>query len=349
MEFFHLSHTDLDGYGCQLISQKIYPNGRYFNANYGLEVKTNLKIILDEISKLDNKDVFFLISDLNLSADESKGLNKDINRLNNEGFNIKLQLLDHHGSGQKSADKYDWYYLDVSRCATKITYEYFQTNYEEFDNLCEDGFDILIESINAVDIWLEDSKYFEFGKVCMTMIAKAYEINNTLFANENRKYRLTLLKNTLQYVTQEDGNIKLDEQVYYLKKEYLKDDQANDTMDNLSSRYLVKMLDDKKEELTVYYKDHKGLLTFTLGGISIPANTFLKANPDYDFFVDVSRRGKASMRADGKLDVANLASKIANGGGHPNASGMAFNDWKETIQYSVVKEFIQNKLERYTL
>jgi len=294
---------------------------------------------------LKNEEIFLLITDLNLNNDEAKKLNRTINTLNNDGYNIKLQLLDHHGTGQKFADKYDWYYLDTKRCATKITYEYFKENYKEFDVLCEDNFDILVESVNAVDIWLDDSKYFEFGKVCMTMIAKAQEINNILFANQNRDYRLWLLSNTIKYLKEEDSNIKLDEAIYYLKKEYIKLDNKNNTMDNLSSQYLVKMLDDKKDQLTVYHKEHKGLLTFTLGGISIPANAFLKANKDYDFFIDISRRGKASFRADGKLDVAKLAGKIANGGGHPNAAGAAFDDWKETIKYKEVKNYIQKKLD----
>ncbi len=344
MKFFHISHTDLDGYGCQLISKKIFPNGMYLNANYGLEVKSSIKIVLDEIKNSEDKEIFFLITDLNLNGDESKNLNKQINQLNNNGYNIKLQLLDHHGSGEKSANKYDWYFLDITRSATKITYEYFKDNYEEFDGLCENNFDIFIESINAVDIWLEDNEYFEFGKVCMTMISKAQEVNNILFANENRRYRLSLLENAILYIDSLDGNIKLDEQVYHLKKAYLNLDNQNNTIDNLSSKYLVKMLDDKKEELTVNYKEHKGLLTFTLGNISIPANAFLKANKDFDFFIDFSRRGKASFRADGKIDVAKLASQIANGGGHPNAAGASFDDWKESIKYSDVKAFVQNKL-----
>jgi len=345
MNFFHLSHTDLDGYGCQLIAKKIYPNGEYFNANYGLEIKTNLEIIIGKIKACADKDIFFLISDLNLNNDEARKLSKDIDTLNNNGSNIKLQLLDHHGTGQKVANKYDWYFLDTTRSATKITYDYFMENYKQFDSLCEVGFDILIESINAVDIWLEESPYFEFGKVCMSMVSKAYEINNTLFPDENRAYRLKLLWDTLKFVTYEDGHIQLDEQIYHLKKDYLRLNDKSNTMDNMSSKYLVKLLDDKKEELTIYYKEHKGLLTFTLGGISIPANTFLKANDEYDFFMDVSRRGKASMRANGKVDVAVLAGQIARGGGHPNASGMAFDDWKDTVKYDDVKSYIQNKLD----
>jgi oligoribonuclease NrnB/cAMP/cGMP phosphodiesterase (DHH superfamily) len=345
MQFFHLSHTDLDGYSCQLISKKIFQDGYFYNANYGLEVKVNLEIILEKIKNSEDKEIFFLITDLNLNPDESKKLNKDVNFLNKNGFNIKLQLLDHHASGQKSADKYEWYYLDDTRSATKITYDYFNKNYPQIHSLYEDGFDTLVEAINAVDIWLDHSPYFEFGKVCMTMVSKAYEINHTLFSDENRNYRLALVTNALRYVQKENGNILLDEQIYHIKKRYLQLENKNDTMDNLSSKYLLKLLDDKKDELTIYYKEHKGLLTFTLGNISIPANTFLKANDDYDFFMDVSRRGKASMRADGKLDVAKLASNIANGGGHPNASGMAFDDWKETINYDDVKNFIKNKFK----
>ncbi len=346
MELFHLSHTDLDGYGCQLISKKIYPNGNFYNANYGLEVKSSLEIILNKIQNSQEKDIFFLISDLNLSLDEAKKVDRLVSTLNNNDCNIKLQLLDHHGTGKNCADKYDWYYLDTSKSATKITFEYFQKNYEEFNSLCEDNFDILIESINAVDIWLEDNQYFEFGKVCMSMVARAQEINNTLFADQNRDYRLSLISHSLEYIMEENGHINFDDNIFRLKKNYLMQNNQNDTMDNLSSQYLVKMLDDMKDQLTINYKGFKGLLTFTLGNISIPANRFLKENSDYHFFMDVSRRGKSSLRANGEIDVAKLAGKIGQGGGHPNAAGLAFNDWKETINYNDVKSYVESKLAK---
>ena len=86
-------------------------------------------------------------------------------------------------------------------------------------------------------------------------------------------------------------------------------------------------------------------MTFSLGSISIPANAFLKANPEYDFFIDISRKGNAGFRADGKVDVSVMATKMAKGGGHPNASGARFEDFKETIIYDDVKKFIQRKLK----
>lgn len=346
MKFFHISHTDLDGYGCQLTTQKIFPNAVYYNANYGIEVKMFLKDALENIALLDkNEDIFLLITDLNLTPDESKKLDRDITNLNNDGFTIKLQLLDHHGTGQKSADKYDWYYLDTNRSATKITYDYFCEHYPEFKNKCPENYAYLIKAINAVDIWLDNDELFEFGKVCMSMISKSYEINNSLFNKQSREYKFFLLTQTLQYIDKELGHILLDENVYHIKKQFLKLDENNNTLDNLSSNYLVKSLDNTKEDLTVYYQDKKGLLTYNLGSISIPANAFLRANPDYDFFIDINRRGRTGLRANNKLDVSVLAQKLAGGGGHPNASGAAFKDFKETVLYSEVKKYFQYKLD----
>ena len=346
MKFFHISHTDLDGYGCQLTTQKIFPNAVYYNANYGIEVKMFLKDALQQIAMQEKtENIFLLITDLNLTPEESKGLDRDITKLNEDGFQIKLQLLDHHGTGQKSADKYDWYFLDTNRSATQITFDYFSEHNPEFLKNCPENYEKLIQAINAVDIWLEDDNLFEFGKVCMSMISKAYEINNSLFSQQSREYKHFLLTESLQYVNKEDGHILLDENVYHLKKEFLKIDNNNNTIDNLSANYLVKSLDSKKDELTVHYQDKKGLLTYNLGGISIPANAFLKANPDYDFFIDINRRGRSGLRANNKLDVSVLAQKLAGGGGHPNASGLAFKDFKETVIYNDVKKYIQNKLD----
>lgn len=344
MRFYHLSHTDLDGYGCQFITKKYFNDGFFYNANYGLEIKLSLEIIIEDIKKNLNKDIFLLISDLNLTYEESRRLDETIKELNQNGATIKLLLLDHHGSGKNSAKSFEWYYLDTSRCATKITYDYFKKNYNILEN--DSLVSILVNAINAVDIWLEHETYnFEYGKVMLRLIGKANEINATLFPNENRNFRLFLLEKALGLAKEENRNIVLDDSIHFFKKEYLSENCEIDTIDNLSSKFLVKTLEGKKEQLSIFYKDHKGLLTYNLGSISIPANAFLKANPDYDFFIDLNKRGTASFRADGNLDVSQVAAKIAGGGGHPNASGCKFKDFEETIIYEEVKDFIQNKLD----
>ena len=346
MMLIHLSHTDLDGYSCQMLTKEYFKDGMFINANYGLEVKLSLKKIIKEIKENLEEDILILISDLNLTYAESKDLDKEVNDLNANGSKIKLQLLDHHATGQKSADTFDWYFLDTTRCATKIVYDYINSELDGFNDATKEWLNPLVNAINAIDIWLDyDVENFEFGKVCLRLISRASEINQILFPELNRDYRIHLLKEAAKYIDKENGNVLLDNDIHFIKKRFLQLDDKDDTIDNLSANRLVYDLESKKEELTVYYKEHKGLLTYSLGSISIPANAFLKANDDYDFFIDISRKGNASFRADGVVDVSSLAEQMAKGGGHPNASGARFQDFKETIHYEEVRKFIQNKLK----
>ena len=347
MKFFHISHTDLDGYGCQLVTKEYFKKGFFYNANYGTEVKLSIKKVLQELLEYKEDEIFILISDLNLTYGESKDLHKEVNNLISDGYKIKLQVLDHHISGKKSADIFPWYYLDDKRCATKIVYDYIFEEFDGFDLETKAWLSPLVDCINAVDIWLEhEVKNFEFGKVIMSMISKVREINNILFADLNRDFRIFLLKKASTYLNQKDGYIKLDNEVHFIKKDFLRLDDKDDTLDNLSASYLVKSLQSIKDDLTVTYKGHKGLLTYCLGSISIPANAFLRANPDYDFFIDINKKGNASLRADGKVDVSLLATKLASGGGHVNASGCKFEDFKEVIDFFEVRTYIQNKLDK---
>lgn len=347
MKLFHISHTDLDGYGCQLLTKEFFKQGFFINANYGLEVKQSITKVLEKIQENLDQEILLIISDLNLTMGEAKDLDNEISQLNAQGANIKLQLLDHHITGEKCAAKYDWYFLDTSRCATKIVYDYLYDEYEGFNEKENSWIKPLVDSINAVDIWLEhETNNFEFGKVLMRMVMQAGEINSMLFSDENREYRIWLLKTASRFLNEPNGHISLDDNIHAIKKEYLKLDEHNNTIDNLSARYLVQTLENKKEELSVYFKGHKGLLTYSLGSISIPANAFLKSNKEYDFFIDISRRGSVSLRANGKLDVSVMAQKLANGGGHPNAAGAKFDDFPETINYDDVKKYIQEKLKR---
>ena len=347
MKLFHISHTDLDGYGCQLITKEYFKEGFFYNANYGLEVKLSIKKVLEQVLEYKEDEIIILISDLNLTFQEAKDLDNDVDKLLKNGYKIKLQLLDHHISGKKSAETFPWYYLDDKRCATKIVYDYMFEEYEGFDCNTSDWLKPLVDAINAVDIWLENEvKNFEFGKVLMSMIIKVREINNILFADLNRDFRCYLLKQAAKYLDEVDGHIKLDNDVHFMKKDFLKLSNKDDTLDNLSATYLVKTLVDVKDDLTVTYKGHKGLLTYCLGSISIPANAFLRANPEYDFFIDINKKGNASFRADGKVDVSLMAAKLANGGGHINASGGKFDDFKEVIDFFEVKTYIQKKLDK---
>lgn len=337
MKLFHLSHTDLDGYGCQLVTKNIFNNIEFLNANYGDEVSVRIEYILKNL----NKDIenFILITDLNLTLEESKFLDEEIKKLKDDGYKIKLQLLDHHASGIESAEQYDWYFLDVTRSAAKITYDYFNKD-KDLNKITK-----LIDAINAVDIWLKEDKLFEFGKVLMRLVDEAKEINRYMFPKENTLYKHTVLMYSLDFIEKKNGHIELDDNLYLLKKKFF-EKEKRDTLDNLVTKYIVKLLKDKKDEMTIFYKGYKGILTFGIQNTSIVGNGFLSENPDYDFFMNVSNRGTFSLRANNKIDVSKMAYEIAEGGGHPNASGGKIKSFKEQFIYSELKSFIEELLKK---
>jgi oligoribonuclease NrnB/cAMP/cGMP phosphodiesterase (DHH superfamily) len=342
MYIYHLSHIDLDGYGCQLLSQQCFQHILSYNANYGPEVKSRLEEIIVAIKrqKFLNQDkkseYIILITDLNLTT-------KEANWLEREAIDIgaKIQLLDHHGSGEKTAEQFVWYRLDTTKSATLITYEWLQ-QYHNFDP--QNHYQDIVKAINAIDIWIEDDELFEFGKVGLGIISGAREINRILFPNEDRIFKLFLIESMKKYLSYQEAHIALDDAIHQLKKNFFRQ-QQNDTKDNLVALYVSNLLTQNKQRLTINYRDYKGLLGYNLGNTSILGNTFLTKNPDYDFYMDINFRGNFSLRSNNKLDVSKMAAEIGNGGGHPNASGGKIKEYKDSFVYSEIKHFIEEYIK----
>jgi len=171
-KLYHLSHIDLDGYGCQYLTSKYFEKSDFYNANYGPEVKARLEEMITQIErdKFINSSLeqLILVTDLNLTTKEGHMIEKEAARVG-----ASLQLLDHHASGANTADRFDWYELDTSRCATLITYDWLSQKYS-FDPVRE--YAKIVKAINAVDIWVSDDELFEYGKVMLGMVSGAREI-----------------------------------------------------------------------------------------------------------------------------------------------------------------------------
>ncbi|HIQ46324.1 MAG TPA: phosphoesterase [Sulfurovum sp.] len=338
---YHLSHIDLDGYGCQYLTTQCFDTIECYNANYGPEVSARLgeivkKIEQDDFIASEKVERLILITDLNLSTKEGNWIEKEAVRIG-----AKLQLLDHHATGASAAERFAWYYLDTKRCATLITYEWLQKHYD-FDT--NNDLDDIVKAINAIDIWVSDDAYFEFGKVMLGMISGAREIGRILFPAEDRAFKLFMIdaaKNTLQ---EEDAPIKLDDKLHQVKKAFFKKEK-NDTKDNLVAYFVTDLLTKDKQRLTIEYKGHKGILGYNVGNASIIGNASMVANPDYDFYMDVNFRGNFSLRSNNKLDVSAMAAHIGNGGGHVNASGGKVEGYKDSFVYADVRKFIQNYID----
>jgi oligoribonuclease NrnB/cAMP/cGMP phosphodiesterase (DHH superfamily) len=337
---FHLSHTDLDGYGCQFVAKHYFKNVRFYNSNYGKEIDERYAEILEDIESVNADKSVILITDLNLALQQAKNFEERLKSVKNS---VKLILLDHHQSGEECAKKYPWYFLDISRCAAKITYDFFSNIYGEKKQLGR-----LADVINAVDIWLDENGDFELGKVCLNLIANAKELNRIMFDDANTQFMFCLLENSMNYIDKQQAHILLDDNIHAIKKSFFQNG-VNDTLGNLVSNYNVEQLNRLKDKMTIFYNGYKGILTFNIGAVSTIGNNFLVQNPDYDFFMDVTSRKTVSFRANGRVDVSKIAHELANGGGHPNASGGTIASFRDSFLYGNVKnqiiELIKSKEE----
>ncbi len=342
MTIYHLSHIDLDGYSCQLVMQHTPHTMHFYNANYGEEVPERLRQIVEALEK--ETEAMILVTDLNLTMQESRWLDGEVTRLNDSGKKITLQLLDHHGSGKESAERFGWYFLDTKRSATKITHEYAKEHGWLTDEPA--WMQAYVDVVNAVDLWLQhEHDNFEYGKVLMRLVSDTREMNRTLFAEQDRRYKLSLLTEAAGMVGEPKAPIVLDENIHRMKKAFFREDEDN-TLDNLVTRYIVKLLGQKRSEMTIYYRGYRGFLSYAVGNTSIIGNGFLVAYPEYDFIVDISPRGTMSLRANNQVDVSLIAKEWAGGGGHPNASGGRIQGFKEQYRYDKVKSQIEALIAR---
>ncbi len=339
---YHLSHIDLDGYGCQYLSTQCFDTIECYNANYGPEVPARLgemvkKIEQDKFIHGDAVEALILITDLNLTTKEGNWIEKEAVRIG-----AKLQLLDHHATGEKAAERFAWYTLDTSRCATLITYNWLQQHYA-FDK--NNDLQQIVKAINAIDIWVSDDTLFEYGKVMLGMISGAREIGRILFPSEDRAFKLSMIEAAKDRVDEVDAPIKLDDDLHQIKKQFFKQKQ-NNTKDNLVAYFVTNLLTQDRQRLTIHYKGAKGILGYNVGNASIIGNASMVANEDYDFYMDVNFRGNFSLRSNNKLDVSAMAAHIGNGGGHVNASGGKIEGYKDSFVYADVRKFVQEYIDK---
>lgn len=329
MKFFHLSHTDLDGYSAQFITKFYLQNIEFYNSNYGKEIDEKFEIIISKVASGD----MLLITDLNLTPIQCENFSRLIAEKG-----AKILLLDHHQSGLECAKTFPWYFLDSSRSATKITYDFFAGIYGDDDELKR-----LSSVVNAVDIWQKDDEFFELGKVCMGIISSAKELNKVIFEEESHDYIEFLIQKMMKF----SDNIALDSATHGIKKEYFYKDK-DDTLNNLISDFVVDKLTKNREKFIINYADKVGILTYNIGNTSVIGNDFLLKNPDIDFFLDITSKKTMSFRANGNADVSKIAKHLVGGGGHINASGGMFAGFRDASSYENIKSQITTLIDKKT-
>jgi oligoribonuclease NrnB/cAMP/cGMP phosphodiesterase (DHH superfamily) len=151
-KFLQLTHTDLDGYTCKLMTS-IYIQNEFdcYHLNYD-----NIIRKLNYLIKTEHNDYSgIIITDLDISNE----LFILIYQISKE-FNIPFLIFDHHQNSLKLKEKYETFknkndnlYFEVAddhECATKLYYKFLSNNLE-IENINEVRLDCIIETINDWD------------------------------------------------------------------------------------------------------------------------------------------------------------------------------------------------------
>lgn len=358
----HLSHIDLDGYGAQFVAREFFKNITFYNANYGREVEVRLRDILQRIKISKDTNFLVLITDLNLTLNEAKFLQDEVNLLNAQGKKTNLLLLDHHITGKDCAQIYGWYHLDTNICASKITLQFLDENIASLcvksSESCEiksnlnkrESLQKFIDMIDSADTWKDNGFGFEFGKVALGMIAQSKEFSRYMFDEFDRNLKFKMLEMAKEYLLdsnnnlREMGNVELDNNIFLQKKALLGGDKRTQTMEQILSNRQANILRENKEKYTIFLNGKRGILTYGIGNISILANLFLTQNSEFDFFLDIGIGGTVSFRANGNCDVSAIAKEYFNGGGHKNAAGGKIEDFKGTFLYDEARAQLEAKI-----
>lgn len=349
---YHLSHIDLDGYGCQYMSEQAFGKGnvKFFNSNYGKEIELKLEKILKLIAKRPNEQHTILITDLNLTDEVSDDLSAKIDEIHN----VELLLIDHHGTGKNSAEKHDWYHLDTTKCATKLTFEYFEDKLKTKNNY--DLIKDISDYVNVTDMWLSDHPDFKKANLLSDLIFSAMRFPRML-EEHNAYLRLSLIENTVKEIKKGNTIRDIESQIISIKEKFLKGRIKEDVflcqetqLEHKFYRYMYELLI-KKEIPTIKIGESTGKVFHDIGSsafqqISHMYNTEIG---DVDFVVHVNDKGSLSFRSIGddpknKVDV--IAERYFGGGGHPNAAGAKLGENIRNLSYDkalmLMKEKVSN-------
>jgi oligoribonuclease NrnB/cAMP/cGMP phosphodiesterase (DHH superfamily) len=330
MKNYHLSHTDLDGYSCQVITSMVPGNWIYLNAGYG-NVKEKLEDILSKALEGDS----ILITDVNLKMDVADWLDQEVKERN-----LSLKLLDHHETGSDVAKKYDWYHLDTTICATTITFNEFASKIEN-----RDAYHIMNryqQIVNTYDLWKESEPNFYLGKMASQMLYRGLKFPNEL-SEDKSNFNIFVLTKIAVYIFKDMNVESIEGRQYHIHKEFFKglilDSDFENPKHTLEDRLNIFVYNKFKEfDLPIITIDGIRLKLFynVDGGVFQNVSHMFLNNNDgtFDACINVMKMGNLSIRSKEPITVNQLAVKYFNGGGHPQACGGFIGEKNSNKKYS---------------
>jgi oligoribonuclease NrnB/cAMP/cGMP phosphodiesterase (DHH superfamily) len=315
----HLTHTDLDGVGCAVLSQKLYKGVLHTFCDYGDKYVTGsinkaVHDILDLMNDSSFNSPFDLILITDISVDEETSAYLD--KARRDGI-VDVRLIDHHENSSKwLEEKYEWASVNYMRNGQKTsgTSEMFELLFKK-----ERGFSFHeLEEINKFAQCVRSYDTFDWVK---THDDHAEQMN-VLFSIIGRDAFIERFRNDISIDFNESEVYRIETFIELREKEIKR--KLNNVRFKVLNNFVCGI---------VFSESHRSLL----------GKRILDTHPHVRVAVIIDiTSGKVSYRTrDGEGIHAGEFAKKFGGNGHPAASGSQFDkDIHETIYDNIFKEVV---------
>ena len=322
---YHISHTDLDGYGAQFMLKAAGIQTQCFNADY-----RDIPVVVDRVVEeilAKGEPAGILLTDLNLTLDQADQIDKRVKKLK---VPTTLQLLDHHATGADVAAKYDWYYLDTERCATKLAYESVAALMPEAKQA---QYALRADFVDMGDRWLKDEPLFRKSLYLLGLVMQDDHLAPPL-AEMKRAYRFHIIESFFAAHERGENLETIERSLYDIRKQFLEG-----RIDKADIQNPELPLNDKFHLLSAAVLDETTVPMVLIDGVKTgifynwPHDVWrgvimdmMETRKVMDMAIGVRGNGKLSLRANPGVDAGAISAKYFRGGGHPGAAGGELKD-----------------------
>jgi len=334
LPLYHLSHIDLDGYGAQFITRQLFTQAVFGNSDYGAGILDQFAGLVARYRAVGGP-ALFLITDVNLTPAQAEAIERQLHPFQGA---VGLLLLDHHGTGQKAAERHPWYHLDTRTSATLLTFQTFAPKLLAPEDPQSVLLQAVAEHVDAYDLWQEPNPRFACGNLLSDQIL---DLRDTLPESLNelaRDYRHFMLEHLMRARLRGTSLRDLERSVFDLKEAFLAAHKAElptglleDVERSQASKFYQLVAAQVAARWTEQIKDvvvdgRRGALVYgwPKSIYQTVSNLLLAQHPELDFFVNVVVTGYLSIRSR-SVDMSGIAARYFGGGGHPFACGGSLN------------------------
>ena len=311
----HLSHVDMDGFGCSFLTKKFGDSlVTHINANYGEGVQRGIDRLV-KIGESQTPNTLLLITDLGLTYEQCSALDAVISD------DVDVRCIDHHPITDEIREEFSWYHQDASVSATSLLFNAI-LGYERVDS----GVSALVGAISAYDT---------FNKNHRDLFSVGSAINNALYLvlskiKPESELALDLITSFLDEIANGcKDNINAYTASYIENKSFglwgvalgvTETQTVNEKLTELVGEATMNE-EENIYTLTFNAEDHKCIIDEKIPMVSTVADYILHADKTVGYVISIdTKRGTVSLRSR-EASARLLAREMFGGNGHEKAAG----------------------------